>query len=969
MAAATLPPAMPTTTAADAAAAAGGPLALVSDAAWAEVAQEASAAALRTAVAKADAAVLEDKEPAATIVSVQVPEGASGGSVVEISTPAGRRTSIILPAGSAPGDTIQVKLAPESTLEQLAALKAVQDAKRQSTAAKKSLRGGEKSVEQLAAAAARMQRAAEKRAARVRMVRPMVGEGLLGIFDVDSASRNAQAAEAKMSDRISNARTGGAKMAGGLGPAGVAGAGLEEGGHFLPPRVVEDSPCVRRRAEDAYDVMGAPLHTVLDAMLGINTAVDVEEPMVKMMAGRGRSPQRGFGSAAVSGKASAMSLTRREFYDQKATSSLAEYGIVSAPTIGAASGEWDTLGFVSRKSKKSGGGGGGGSGAPGSGDVFTAGRSGRVIPRGRAGQQKWRSRVEKVLQRASENVKESRKGKAIGRRTGRVAPPPPGAEPIVDGNAATRRIGGRGGSHRGGGGDGGGEVTALALLRKWDGHGGEVVEAVKQQSKQRSALEAKKAASVVAREKARAHAAKVKARARVNRVKKRATKRAEAEAKVAAATALVVTRKKQMSATGPKQRKKINKAQPSWKKNPNDPYTLDSDDEYATGGTMGRVQHRNNKTGPMTPHMLASTAGATMALQRSAQRAIQRGGDDSPFHSPVTRHAKLHQTGFSSLPGGAPEWGGGVSLREKGMKCTSAMLEKAGLSPGRALSSTQKNRPAYLGTLSPATTRRRKRQNRSKPWLQAGESTMAGGEDRTRNARGAGSKTVEGGGTNEDFWFNPAEERLLARQQRRAQAGHQPSPTKRQAAAAARSANAATDAHARSLAAAAAARSGTNDARPLPPPPPPPGPADGTYPAPAGSFPPGATLANAGNATASANANETERDLWWGPTGDSDSDSTSVADSSSFDDDDEEDERMGMYGDEFRRSGGGGGGGRRSGSGRRDPFDDSVGRALAHAATGGGMGMMGGGGGGGGSPFVGASGIEGFAGALAFPAR
>ena len=76
---------------------------------------------------------------------------------------------------------------------------------------------------------------------------------------------------------------------------------------------------------------------------------------------------------------------------------------------------------------------------------------------------------------------------------------------------------------------------------------------------------------------------------------------------------------------------------------------------------------------------------------------------------------------------------------------------------------------------------------------------------------------------------------------------------------------------------------------------------------------------------------EPQRDGWWGPTGDSDSDSTSVADSSSFDDADED----------------------------GDYVDDRTLRSAALAARSPAALV--------GSPFMGgASGIEGFAGALAF---
>ena len=154
---------------------------------------------------------------------------------------------------------------------------------------------------------------------------------------------------------------------------------------------------------------------------------------------------------------------------------------------------------------------------------------------------------------------------------------------------------------------------------------------------------------------------------------------------------------------------------------------------------------------------------------------------------------------------------------------------------------------------------------------------------------------------------------MIARAQRRAQAGHRPSPGK-----AARSAARAAADYARSIEASAAATTlssrrasppprevGRGAGRPLPPPP-----------------------AAAGGDAAPPSP---QRDDWWGPTGDSDSDSTSVADSSSFDDADAD----------------------------GDYVDDRTLHRAALAARSPAAAI--------GSPFMGgASGIEGFAGALAF---
>ena len=177
---------------------------------------------------------------------------------------------------------------------------------------------------------------------------------------------------------------------------------------------------------------------------------------------------------------------------------------------------------------------------------------------------------------------------------------------------------------------------------------------------------------------------------------------------------------------------------------------------------------------------MASTSAATAALRRSAQRSAQRLGSKSgaaalpggsPFDSPVAQRVKLRPSPHWAVPGGAQSLG--VSLRVKGMECTSVMLAKAGLSPRAVGGASQ---PAYMGNPSPASLRRRKRQNREKPWLIVASSAAArggGGATTASSTKGLG----EGSGA-QDFWLNPEEERVIARAQRRAQAGHRPSPGK-----------------------------------------------------------------------------------------------------------------------------------------------------------------------------------------------
>ena len=131
-------------------------------------------AAPAAAAAVTTTSALASSAPSATLVDVRVPEGAAGGNTIEVSTPGGRRATVVLPPGSAPGDMIRVKLAPEDTAEQLAA---VQSAAATALASKASA---------AAAKAKAKANAAPQRRNRLQC-RPMAGDALLGVFSADSS--------------------------------------------------------------------------------------------------------------------------------------------------------------------------------------------------------------------------------------------------------------------------------------------------------------------------------------------------------------------------------------------------------------------------------------------------------------------------------------------------------------------------------------------------------------------------------------------------------------------------------------------------------------------------------------------------------------------------------------------------------------------------------------------------------------
>ena len=155
-------------------------------------------------------------------------------------------------------------------------------------------------------------------------------------------------------------------------------------------------------------------------------------------------------------------------------------------------------------------------------------------------------------------------GVAVGKRTGRLAPPPPPGF----GAAGRPGRGGRSATNPSG-------SAALALLRKWDGQSvSEVSDVVRKQS----ALRAKREASAMARAAAREHAAAAKAKARATKARKARKQQAQASASPQS-SALATTqprgarRGREASATGPVQRKRRGAGRTK-KRGPVDPYAL-----------------------------------------------------------------------------------------------------------------------------------------------------------------------------------------------------------------------------------------------------------------------------------------------------------------------------------------------------------------------------------------------------------
>jgi hypothetical protein len=177
--------------------------------------------------AAAAAATPTSGAPSATLVDVLVPVGAAGGNTIEVTTPGGRRATVVLPPGSAAGDMIRVKLAPEGTAEQLAAV-----------------RSAAATAPSPAAAAAAAPKAALKRRMR-KQCRPMAGDALLGVFSADSSVGVVSGRALRAQPLTLDAHSG---------AAGDQHRAQARGGRAASP--------ARRRTEDAYDVMSAPLHTV-----------------------------------------------------------------------------------------------------------------------------------------------------------------------------------------------------------------------------------------------------------------------------------------------------------------------------------------------------------------------------------------------------------------------------------------------------------------------------------------------------------------------------------------------------------------------------------------------------------------------------------------------------------------------------------------------------------------------------------